>query len=128
VSSPADSLAFMLLGSDYIVDLELSAAQAEGRGEIVSSPRVITANQREATIEQGVEIPYQQSAGGASGGTTISFKKAVLSLTVKPLITRTTTSSWTSRSPRTASASTCRARPAAWCRASTPARSLRRCW
>jgi type IV pilus assembly protein PilQ len=87
VGSPAGSLAFMLLGSDYIVDLELSAAQAEGRGEIVSSPRVITANQREATIEQGVEIPYQQSAGGASGGTTISFKKAVLSLTVKPLIT-----------------------------------------
>jgi len=87
VSNPAGSLAFMLLGSDYIVDLELSAAQAEGRGEIVSSPRVITANQREATIEQGVEIPYQQSAGGASGGTTISFKKAVLSLTVKPLIT-----------------------------------------
>lgn len=87
VSSPAGSIAFMLLGSDYIVDLELSAAQAEGRGEVVSSPRVITANQREATIEQGVEIPYQQSAGGSSGGTTISFKKAVLSLTVKPLIT-----------------------------------------
>ncbi|MCC7463207.1 MAG: type IV pilus secretin PilQ [Gammaproteobacteria bacterium] len=85
VVSPAGSLAFMLLGSDYIVDLELSAAQAEGRGEIVSSPRVITANQKEATIEQGVEIPYQQSA--SSGATTIQFKKAVLSLKVKPLIT-----------------------------------------
>ncbi len=85
VASPAGSLAFMLLGSDYIVDLELSAAQAEGRGEIVSSPRVITANQKEATIEQGVEIPYQQSA--SSGATTIQFKKAVLSLKVKPLIT-----------------------------------------
>jgi type IV pilus assembly protein PilQ len=85
VSNPAGSLAFMLLGSDYIVDLELSAAQAEGRGEIVSSPRVITANQKEATIEQGVEIPYQQSA--SSGATTIQFKKAVLSLKVKPLIT-----------------------------------------
>jgi type IV pilus assembly protein PilQ len=83
--NPAGSLAFMLLGSDYIVDLELSAAQAEGRGEIVSSPRVITANQKEATIEQGVEIPYQQSA--SSGATTIQFKKAVLSLKVKPLIT-----------------------------------------
>jgi type IV pilus assembly protein PilQ len=52
----------MLLGSDYIVDLELSAAQAEGRGEIISSPRVITANQKEASIEQGTEIPYQQSS------------------------------------------------------------------
>ena len=85
VTNPAGTLAFMLLGSDYIVDLELSAAQAEGRGEIVSSPRVITANQKEATIEQGVEIPYQQSA--SSGATTIQFKKAVLSLKVKPLIT-----------------------------------------
>ncbi|MDE2252219.1 MAG: type IV pilus secretin PilQ family protein, partial [Gammaproteobacteria bacterium] len=85
VSNPAGSLAFMLLGSDYIVDLELSAAQAEGRGEVVSSPRVITTNQKEATIEQGTEIPYQQSA--SSGATTISFKKAVLSLKVTPLIT-----------------------------------------
>jgi type IV pilus assembly protein PilQ len=85
VSNPAGSLAFLLLGSDYIVDLELSAAQAEGRGEVVSSPRIITANQKEAIIEQGTEIPYQQSA--SSGATTISFKKAVLSLKVKPLIT-----------------------------------------
>ena len=85
VASPAGRLAFMVLGSDYIVDLELSAAQAEGRGEIISSPRVITANQKEASIEQGVEIPYQQSA--SSGATTIQFKKAVLSLKVKPLIT-----------------------------------------
>jgi len=84
-SNPAGSLAFMLLGADYIVDLELSAAQAEGRGEVVSSPRIITANQKEATIEQGTEIPYQQSA--SSGATTIQFKKAVLSLKVKPLIT-----------------------------------------
>jgi len=85
VSSPAGSIAFMLLGNSNIVDLELSAAQAESRGEIVSSPRVITANQQEATIKQGVEIPYQQSA--SSGATTISFKDAVLLLKVKPLIT-----------------------------------------
>lgn len=85
VSNPAGRLAFMLLGSDYIVDLELSAAQAEGRGEIISSPRVITANQREASIEQGVEIPYQEAA--SSGATTIQFKKAVLSLKVTPQIT-----------------------------------------
>jgi type IV pilus assembly protein PilQ len=85
-SNPAGRIAMAVLGSNYIVDLELSAAEAEGRGEIVSSPRVITANQKEALIEQGVEIPYQQSAGG-TGATTISFKKAVLSLKVTPQIT-----------------------------------------
>jgi type IV pilus assembly protein PilQ len=85
VSNPAGRLATMILGSDYIVDLELSAAQAEGRGEIVSSPRVITSNQREAIIEQGQEIPYQEAA--SSGATTIQFKKAVLSLKVTPQIT-----------------------------------------
>jgi type IV pilus assembly protein PilQ len=87
VSNPAGSLAFMLLGSDYIVDLELSAAEAEGRGEVVSSPRVITSNQKEAVVSAGTEIPYQQSAGGSGGGTTIQFKEAVLKLKVKPLIT-----------------------------------------
>src|SRR6187399_2223941 len=85
VSNPAGKLAFMLLGSDYLVDLEISAAQAEGRGEVISTPRVITANQREASIEQGVEIPYQESA--SSGATTIQFKKAVLALKVTPQIT-----------------------------------------
>lgn len=85
VVSPAGSIAFMVLGSDYIVDLELSAAQSEGRGEIISSPRVITANQKEASIEQGVEIPYQESA--SSGAATIQFKKAVLALRVTPQIT-----------------------------------------
>src|SRR6187399_204537 len=85
VANPAGSLAFMLLGKDYLVDLEISAAQAEGRGEVISTPRVITANQREASIEQGVEIPYQESA--SSGATTISFKKAVLALKVTPQVT-----------------------------------------
>jgi type IV pilus assembly protein PilQ len=85
VASPAGSFALGLLGSNYIVDLELSAAQAETRAEVISSPRVITANQKEATIEQGTEIPYQQSA--SSGATTVSFKKAVLSLKVTPQIT-----------------------------------------
>ncbi|MCH8059057.1 MAG: type IV pilus secretin PilQ, partial [Proteobacteria bacterium] len=64
---------------------ELTALEAEGRGEIISTPRVITANQREARIEQGVEIPYQQSS--SSGATTVQFKKAVLSLIVTPQIT-----------------------------------------
>jgi type IV pilus assembly protein PilQ len=85
VVSPAGRLAFALLGSDYIVDLELSAAQAEGRGEVKSSPHIITANQKEAIILQGTEIPYQQAA--SSGATTVEFKKAVLSLKVTPQIT-----------------------------------------
>jgi len=70
---------------EYLVDLELTALESEGRGEIVSTPRVITANQKEARIEQGVEIPYQESA--SSGATTTQFKKAVLALTVTPQIT-----------------------------------------
>ena len=85
VASPAGSLALGILGSNYIVDLELSAAQTETQADIISSPRVITANQKEATIKQGTEIPYQQSA--SSGATTIQFKKAVLSLKVTPQIT-----------------------------------------
>ncbi|HEX7113936.1 MAG TPA: type IV pilus secretin PilQ [Steroidobacter sp.] len=85
VANPAGRIALTLLDSDYLVDLELSAAQAEGRGEIISSPRLITANQREATIEQGVEIPYQEAS--SSGATTTQFKKAVLSLKVTPQIT-----------------------------------------
>jgi type IV pilus assembly protein PilQ len=85
VANPAGRLALTLLDSDYVVDLEISAAQTEGRGEIVSAPRVITANGKEASIEQGVEIPYQESA--SSGATTTQFKKAVLALKVTPQIT-----------------------------------------
>lgn len=84
-SGNAGSIALAVLGANYLVDLELSALQAEGRGEVVSSPRVITANAKQASIEQGVEIPYQQSS--SSGATNIQFKKAVLSLTVTPQIT-----------------------------------------
>ena len=85
IADAAGRFSLAVLGSDYLVDLELTALEAEGRGEIVSTPRVITANQKEAKIEQGVEIPYQQSS--SSGATTIQFKKAVLSLTVTPQIT-----------------------------------------
>jgi type IV pilus assembly protein PilQ len=86
VSNPAGRIALAILDfDDFLIDLEISAAQAEGKGEIVSSPRVITANQREAVIEQGVEVPYQESA--SSGATTTQFKKAVLSLKVTPQIT-----------------------------------------
>ena len=85
VANPAGRIAMSVLSGNYIVDLELSAAQAEDRAEIVSSPHVITSNQKEATIEQGVEIPYQESS--SSGATTTQFKKAVLALKVKPQIT-----------------------------------------
>jgi type IV pilus assembly protein PilQ len=85
VTSPAGSFAVGILHNNFLVDLELSAAQAETQANIIASPRVITANQKEATIEQGVEIPYQQSA--SSGATTIQFKKAELLLKVTPQIT-----------------------------------------
>jgi type IV pilus assembly protein PilQ len=70
---------------DYLLRLELTAMQQEGKGEIVSSPRVITADQNEATIKQGVQIPYQEAT--SSGATSVSFKDAVLELTVTPSIT-----------------------------------------
>ncbi|MGQ0697190.1 MAG: type IV pilus secretin PilQ [Panacagrimonas sp.] len=84
-SSNAGRIGLAILGANYLVDLELSALQAEGRGEVVSSPRVLTANAKQASIEQGVEIPFQQNS--SSGATNIQFKKAVLSLTVTPQIT-----------------------------------------
>lgn len=74
-----------ILGKNSLVDLELSALQAEGRGEVISNPRVITANQKEAVIKQGVEIPYQEAS--SSGATSVSFKEAVLALKVTPHIT-----------------------------------------
>ncbi|MEO7072924.1 MAG: type IV pilus secretin PilQ [Rhodanobacter sp.] len=92
IATPAGQLGLAILGRNYMVDLELSAAQTEGRGEVVSSPRVITANQQEAVIRQGQEIgyvTYQNSGGqGAGSGTaTVQFKDAVLELKVTPTIT-----------------------------------------
>ncbi|MEO1576888.1 MAG: type IV pilus secretin PilQ, partial [Pseudomonadota bacterium] len=85
VANPAGRFALGILDSDYLVDLELSAVQAEGRGEIISTPRVIATNQIESRILQGVEIPFQEAA--ASGATATQFKEAVLELRVTPLIT-----------------------------------------
>ncbi|OFC69721.1 type IV pilus secretin PilQ [Alteromonas confluentis] len=68
-----------------ILDLELSALESENKGEIIASPRITVANQHEAYIEQGTEIPYVQAA--SSGATSVEFKKAVLSLKVTPHIT-----------------------------------------
>ncbi len=72
-------------GLTRFLNLELSALQADGKGKIISSPRVITADKVEAVIEQGTEIPYQQAT--SSGATSVQFKKAVLSLKVRPQIT-----------------------------------------
>lgn len=88
----AGQLGLAILGKNYLVDLELSAAQTEGLGEVISSPRVITANQQEAVIRQGQEIgyvTYQNTAGtGAAGAAaTVQFKDAVLELKVTPTIT-----------------------------------------
>ena len=87
VVNPAGVLAFQVarLTDGTILDLELSAMEKENKGEIIASPRITTANQKEAYIEQGVEIPYQEAA--SSGATATQFKKAVLSLTVTPHIT-----------------------------------------
>lgn len=81
----AGSLAFSVLKGTSLIDLEISALQAENKGELISSPRVVTADRHEAFIEQGVEIPYQTAS--SSGATTIAFKKAVLSIKVTPQIT-----------------------------------------
>jgi len=87
VANAAGSIGIALAKLPFgtLLDLELSAAQAESRAEIISTPKVITSNQNPARIEQGVEIPYQESS--SSGATSVSFKKAVLSLDVTPQIT-----------------------------------------
>lgn len=83
-SAGSFNLAIGKVGS-YLIQLELSALIAEGRGEEIANPRVITADQSEAVIQSGVEIPYQEAS--SSGATSVSFKDATLSLKVKPQIT-----------------------------------------
>ncbi len=85
VGGNAGRIALSILSANTLLDLELSALQLEARGEVISNPRVITANQKEATIQQGTEIPYQQAS--SSGATNVSFKEAVLQLKVTPQIT-----------------------------------------
>jgi len=85
VGSPAGALGISFLASNFLLDLELSALEAQGEGEVISTPRVITANQNEAFIQQGVEIPFEESTN--SGATNVEFKEAVLELRVTPLIT-----------------------------------------
>ncbi|WP_105258074.1 type IV pilus secretin PilQ [Pseudoalteromonas sp. T1lg88] len=87
IANPAGSIGMHVakLANGQLIDLELSALEQENKGEIIASPRITTANQKKARIEQGTEIPYVQSA--SSGATTVTFKKAVLSLEVTPHIT-----------------------------------------
>lgn len=85
VSAGTIGLALARLPFGTLLDLELSAAQSEGRSETISSPRVITSDQSSATIETGTEIPYAEAS--SSGASTVAFKKAVLGLTVTPQIT-----------------------------------------
>ena len=87
VANPAGSfgISYANLSKGLLLDLELSALENENRGEVIASPRVITANQKEASIEAGEEIPFQNAT--SSGATSVQFKKAVLSLTVTPQIT-----------------------------------------
>ncbi|MCP4044517.1 MAG: type IV pilus secretin PilQ family protein, partial [Gammaproteobacteria bacterium] len=79
------SLGVSFLAGSVLLDLELTALEEEGDGEVISTPRVVTANQSEAFIQQGVEIPYEQAS--SSGATAVQFKEAVLELRVTPLIT-----------------------------------------
>lgn len=86
-TNPAGQFAFSLFNAakTHLLTLELSAMEADGKGKTISSPRVLTADQKEATIEDGQEIPYWSAS--SSGATTVSYRKAVLSLNVTPQIT-----------------------------------------
>ena len=81
----ASSFAFGIVGEDYLLDMELSALETEGRGEVIARPKVITSDKQEASIESGDQIPYQEAS--SSGATATQFIDAVLGLTVTPRIT-----------------------------------------
>lgn len=81
----AATLGLSFISGDWLLDLELSALEADGEGEVISTPRIVTANQAEAFIQQGVEIPFEEAT--SSGATSVQFKEAVLELKVTPLIT-----------------------------------------
>lgn len=81
----SSSIAFGYIGTDFLVDLELSAFESDGQAEIVAQPKVVTADRQTAKIKSGEEIPYQEAS--SSGATSVSFKEAALSLEVTPQIT-----------------------------------------
>lgn len=89
VTNPAGSIAFGLISmSDFMLDLELSALQADGYGEVISTPKVMTADKQPARVATGQQVPYQTTTNSAAGATaSTSFKDALLSLDVTPSIT-----------------------------------------
>ena len=90
IDNTAASIAYTLLGRNFDLDLELSALQEEGRGEVISNPRLVTTNQREAVIKQGREVGYLTVTGSGTGQSsipTVQFKEALLELKVLPTIT-----------------------------------------
>ena len=88
VVNAAGSLALSLINAGYMLDIELSALQAEGRGEVISNPRIVTSNQKEAVIRQGKEVGYVTVTGGQSNSVpTVQFKDVLLELKVTPTIT-----------------------------------------
>jgi type IV pilus assembly protein PilQ len=92
VLDPAGSVALQILNAGYALDIELSAMQEEGRGEVISNPRVVTSNQREAVIRQGQEVGYVTVTQGAGAGgnvaqQTVQFKDVLLEMKVTPTIT-----------------------------------------
>jgi type IV pilus assembly protein PilQ len=85
VANPSGAFTVGYVGADIQLQLELSAMETQGNGEVVSQPKVITGDKQEAVIKSGTEIPYQESS--ANGETTVEFKEAVLKLEVTPSIT-----------------------------------------
>jgi len=87
----AGALALSILNAGYLLDIELSALQQEGRGEVISNPRIVTSNQKEAVIRQGQEVGYLTLTGAGAAGATqvpqVQFKEALLELKVTPTIT-----------------------------------------
>ena len=84
----AGSLALSILNAGYLLDVELSAIQTQGRAEVISNPRIVTSNQKESVIKQGKEIGYLTVSGGQGGNVpTVQFKEALLELKVTPTIT-----------------------------------------
>ena len=88
LNSTGGSLALSILNAGYLLDVELSAVHEQGRGEVISNPRIVTSNQKEAVIRQGREIGYLTVSGGQGGNVpTVQFKEALLELKVTPTIT-----------------------------------------
>jgi type IV pilus assembly protein PilQ len=83
----ASSIAIGYQGNKALLELELSALEASGNGEVIAQPKVTTQDQQNARIESGLQIPYQAQAGGTAGGSTTEFVTAALSLDVTPQIT-----------------------------------------